>query len=187
MTSPPRWAEEFVTALLPVARRFNAAIVEGLLDLNRRLEEARTMTTAPVDLTAPIIVRDFPAMVALVDQYAPAAEWHISERPDLGRAWVLQWDRLTLTVGDLGDLELARYIVAERTRARQALRRIVVDAVTSLGLEHPGRFRHPADPVVNAGLTRCPVCSCHVRASGHRPGSEDCLEGRAERLLSIAS
>jgi hypothetical protein len=157
-----------------------------------------TATTAPVlkrgdaartvpmtDLTAPVRAHTLAAKVALVEQYAPDAEWTISERPAMGRAWVLMWDRLALTVGDLGDLDLARYVVAERTRARQQLRRIVVAAAVDLGL-NPGPFRHPARVVVNAGLTKCPGCACNVVARSHRPGSEECRAARVERLISIA-
>lgn len=138
------------------------------------------------DLTAPVIVRDLPAKVALVEQYQPGEEWTISERPLMGPAWVLQWDRLALTVGDRSDLELARFVVAERTRARQELRRTVVATAIDLGL-NPGPFRHPARIVVNAGLTKCPGCACNVVARSHRPGSEECHADREERLISIRS
>ena len=139
------------------------------------------MTTTT--LTAPVIVRDLPAKVALVEQYQPDDDWTISARPALGPAWVLQWDRAALTVGDRDDLELARFIAAEKVRARHHLRRLVTTAAADLGLN--ATLRQPARPVVNAGLTRCPVCSCHVTASTHRPGSPDCHDARTERAASI--
>lgn len=189
-TQPPRWAEEFVAALLPHARRFNAA---ALTDLNRRLEEARTMTnTAQLRadairervLTAPIAVNTLADKVALVARYQPGAEWTIRADLELRDTWVLRWDRLELTVGELRDLELARFVVAERIRARQDLRRRVVAIAVELGLPHAGAFRQPATIRVNAGLTRCPGCGANVAAGGHRPGSSECDETRRERDLS---
>lgn len=196
MTTPPRWAEEFVTALLPAARRFNAAVVEALLDLNRRLEEARTMTnTAQLRadairervLTAPIVVETLADKVALVARYQPGEEWTIRADAELRDTWVLRWDRLELTVGELDDLELARFAVAERLRATRFLRRLVVDTAAELGLEPLSRFKQPATIRVNAALTRCPGCGANVAARGHRPGSPDCVETRRERDLSRSS
>lgn len=194
-TPPPRWAEELVAALLPHARAFNAAVGTALITLNRRLEEARTMTnTAQLAadrirervLTAPIVVETLADKAALVARYQPGAEWTIGVDPDAGATWVLRWDRLELVVGDLDDLELARFVVAERLRAVRFLRRLVVDTATELGLD-PRPFRQPATIVVNAGLTRCPACACNVVARTHRPGSEECHADREERLISIAS
>lgn len=184
-----------IEALHPWAQRVNAAIVEGLLDLNRRLEEARTMTITNAAqqradairervLTAPIAVNTLADKVDLIARYQPGAEWNITADPELRDTWVLRWDRLELTVGELSDLELARFVVAERIRARQDLRRRVVAIAVELGLEHAGAFRQPATIVVNAGLTRCPGCGANVTARGHRPGSEECHETRRERDLS---
>lgn len=139
------------------------------------------------DLTAPVIVRDLAAKVALLEQYQPDDTWAITTRPLMGGAWVLQWHRLALTVGERSDLELARYIVATRLELRQQLRRDVMRVVDELGLEHPRRFRQPARTVVNAGLTKCPGCACNVVARSHRPGSEECRADREERLISIRS
>lgn len=175
-----------IEALHPWAQRVNAAIVEGLLDLNRRLEEARTMptATAPQDLTAVRYADTLAELVAIVEQFGPFTDWTITAGHS--RRAAVRWSRLELRVAERSDLALAEFIAAERVRARQDLRRTVVRVATDLGL-NPGPFRQPATIRVNAGLTRCPACSCNVRAGGHRPGSEECRLDREERLISISS
>ena len=139
------------------------------------------------DLTAPRYADTLADKVELVDRFTIGEDWTVTRVEELGAAWVLRWDRLTLALRDRGDLELARYVVAQRTEARQHLRRTVVALVAELGLEHPGRYRHPATIVVNAGLTKCPGCGANVRAGGHRPGSQECHDSRYERDLSHRS
>ena len=137
-------------------------------------------------LTTPIHADTLTDKTALVARYQPGEEWTIRTDPTLGRGWVLRWDRLELAVGDLDDLELARFVVAERQRATRFLRRLVVDTATELGLD-PRPFRLPATIRVNAGLTRCPGCGANVWARSHAPGSTDCDETRRERDLSRSS
>lgn len=145
------------------------------------------------DLTAPHVADTFGDLVALVERYGLVeglGDWTVAVdptyTPGLDPRAVVRWDRLAIVVRDLGDLDLARFVAAERVRARHQLRRDVMRVVEELGLEHPRRFLWPADRVVNAGLTRCPRCGTNVRAGQHRPGSLDCDETRRDRLASIA-
>lgn len=131
-------------------------------------------------ITAPIVVDTLADKVALIERFQPDTDWTITADPEAGEWWVLRWDRGTLTVGDLSDLELARFVAAERQRARGALRRLVVDTATGLGLDRD-TFVRPATHRVNTGLTRCPGCGCRVIARQHRPGSDDCHTARRER------
>lgn len=188
---PPKWLEDAAIALLPFARQFNAAIAGVVVDLNRRLEEARTMPTATdvrvvIDTTAPVHATTFAELVKLVERYQPDDTWTITATSYLVPVAVVRWHLLRFEVRHLGDLDLARFVVAERARARQQLRRDVVRVATELGLTDLTRFKHPATIVVNNGLTKCHVCRCNVRAGTHRPGSPDCLEDRAVRLESLA-
>lgn len=137
------------------------------------------------DLTAPSYALALADKVELVDRYTVGDDWTVTLVEELGAAWVLRWDRLTLALRDRSDLELARFVVAERLAARKHLRRTVLDTVRALGLP-AGPFYHPPAPKINAGLTKCPGCGANVRAGQHAPGSEDCHETRRERLYSMA-
>lgn len=135
-------------------------------------------------VTEPIVVDTLADKVALVERFQPDDEWTVTANVGVGDSWVLRWDRATLTVGDLDDLELARFVAAERVRARQDLRRHVITTATALGLP-ARRFTAPAiPPALNTGLTRCPGCGCNVAARTHRPGSEDCRTARLDRDAS---
>jgi hypothetical protein len=124
------------------------------------------------DLTAPVYADTLGGMVALVEQFDGFHEWSLLADPD-GPRMVARWNILTIAVRERSDLELARFIAAERTRARQALDRITMAARAELGW---GR----GEPWV-----RCVVCRVNDRASRqHTPGGPDCHTTREDRRLA---
>lgn len=139
MTALPGLAE-WVSQVQDGARRFNEAAARALIELNRRLEEAR-----PMPITGPTITvtRTLAGKAALVERFHIGEEWKVRVDPDLGEAWVLDWARLSLALRDPSDLDLARFLVAERTRARHAARAHVVATAAEMGL-NPAWFRQPA-------------------------------------------
>lgn len=144
------------------------------------------------DLTAARPVDTLGGLVELVDRFTLTAtdtldDWTIREDPQLEHRAELRWDHLALTVRALGDLDLARFVVLERQRARTALRTHVLDVVDRAGIRGRRPFLRPATIRVNAGLTRCPGCGANVAAGHHRPGSEDCDETRRERDHQLAT
>lgn len=140
-------------------------------------------TRTGVDVTAPHLAHTFGDLVDLVARFQPDDTWTIALDPRTTVRAVLRWDLATITLRDPGDLDLARYVVAERQRARAALRRTVIDTVVALGLPI-GPHRIAATRPVNAGLTRCPGCGANVTARTHRPGSPDCHDARRDRDTS---
>lgn len=122
-----------------------------------------------IDLTAARTVDTFPTLVDLVDQFAIDDEWTIAVTPALNHRAVLRWDRITLTVRDLGDLNLARVAVAERAAARRFLNTLVAATRRDLRLGKP---------------VRCHYC----RTSGpvHTPNGQECRDARLEREWSQA-
>lgn len=126
------------------------------------------------DLTAPLVALTLADKVALVERFGLAADnaledWSVIIDPDLD-GWVLRWGYLRLTVGERSDLDLARFVVRERTAARQAVDRVAMLARRALGW---GR----GEPLV-----RCVVCrTSDVASQQHAPGSSACLDTQAER------
>lgn len=131
------------------------------------------------DLTAPLYADDLAGMVALVERFSLAeprnlAEWTPRVDPTLDVRMMVRWDRVEVTVREDSDLTLARFIAAERTRARQALSRIVIVARTELGWWGMG------EPWV-----RCVVCRTSARASEqHTPGGRECRDTQEDRRLA---
>ena len=125
------------------------------------------------DLTAPLYADTLAGMVALVERFADFHEWPIRTDATLDVRMMARWDRLTVTVRERSDLELARFIAQERTRARHAIDRTVVLARRELGW---GR----GEPYV-----RCVVCRTTAPASlQHAPGGRECGDTREDRRLA---
>lgn len=102
------------------------------------LEETRM----PTDLTALRYADTLGELVALVEQFGPFDDWAVYTGHS--RRAALRWSLLELRVADRGDLALAEFIVAERVRARQQLRRDVLAVVDALGLPNRRAFLRPA-------------------------------------------
>jgi hypothetical protein len=126
------------------------------------------------DVTAPLVCLTLAEKVAAVQRFGLDAEntlrdWTVIIDPDLD-GWVIRWPYLRITVGENSDLNLARYIVIERTRARQAVDSVVMVARRALGW---GR----GEPRV-----RCVLCRTSAAASQqHRPGSPKCRDTLEDR------
>jgi hypothetical protein len=127
--------------LAEFGRQLGTLAATNLNALNARLEEARR--TMPDTLTVASTITTLADKVAAVERYQPDTYWTIRTDPDAGPAWVIEWHLLTITLRDRSDLELARFIAAERRRARTALRRIVIDAASDAGLR-VAPFLYPA-------------------------------------------
>lgn len=149
------------------------------------LNALRDAITAPP--TAPVAT--LADKVAVVELYDPseATGWAIGVNQALGRVWRVNPAHVTLIVPSRDDLELARFVVAEKVRARQHLRELVVDEVDRViaaGL--PLRRRTFLHPPTNTGLHRCPGCGCNV-THAHVTNSRECDAARVERRTSRSS
>jgi len=126
------------------------------------------------DVTGPLVLVTLAEKVAAVARFGLEADnalddWQVIVDPDLD-GMVIRWAYLRLTVGERSDLELARFIVRERTRARQALDHITQTARLALGW---GR----GEPRV-----RCVVCrTSDVASRQHRPSSRECRDTLEDR------
>ena len=168
------------------ARRLTPLLEAGTLYLRsdaRELIDELAAYTPPRssrmdNLTAPRIALDLAERVELVEEFGLVddgilRDWTVTTNRELGEGMVLRWDRTTVTVGERGDLELARFIVRQRTEARQDLARVVALARRDLGW---GR----GEPLV-----RCVVCRTSATASQqHAPGSRECADTREERRIA---
>lgn len=139
------------------------------------------MTAAQLDnLTARRIALDLAERIELVEEFGLVdpgvlSDWTVTIDPDLGDGMVLRWDRATVVLGERGDLELARYVVRQRTEARHDLAAVVASARAALGW---GR---------GAPLVRCVVCRTSAVASQqHAPGSAECRDTQDERRIAHA-
>lgn len=100
-------------------------------------------------LTGPWVVRKLSSKAGAIRDFAPdrkGDDWTINLAPQTladGR-WVVEFDRATLHVPDLADVQLARTIVDARTELGQGLRRQVMGIVTELGLPNRRQFLRPA-------------------------------------------
>lgn len=101
--------------------------------------------SGPVSFHGVTVLARLEDKVATVEQFQPdeAYGWFIVVAPSLGREWQIVPERVTLRVPALDDLELARFIVAEKQRARQFLRELVVATALEFGLPRT-RYLRPA-------------------------------------------
>lgn len=147
MTRSP--LEQAYARLAAIARPFNTAVVEAILDLNRRLEEAHRMTaTATHDpmstghagylLNLGDAARALPGYVGPVLTVAGvrARGWDVYRNPLLPTGLIhVHPGRLTIGVREEGDLELALTVAEHRRQAGRELRRIVIEHAGGLGLD----------------------------------------------------
>lgn len=129
-------------ALVEAARRFNAAVATTLVDLNRRLEEARTMTTTTAREHLPGSA-EHPGYLVTTGQAATLLPTYLGPVLTAAGVRAYGWDvrtnaalpfghlivrpaNLTVTVPDEGTLEAALMYAEERRQAAHALRSIVV-------------------------------------------------------------
>lgn len=121
-------------------------------------------------LTAPTYVTALADKVDAVARYTIGPGWTILRLETLGPAWVIRWDRLTIALRDPSDLELARFVVAERTAARQHLKRVVAAA------RRPGPL-----------YVKCPACRTTDLSGRHTPGGARCQDAARDRVDSITA
>lgn len=131
----------------PIALRFRAAVSEA----SAAMALLRAATENPDGITSttgPWVVRKLSSKAGALRDFQPDKldDWTISLAPQTladGR-WVVEYDRATLHVPDLADVQLARAIVDARTELAQALRRSVMETVDALGLPNRRMFLRPA-------------------------------------------
>lgn len=116
------------------------------------LELARDLTT----ITTPLVADTLDGKLALVERfdflhadfypghgYSPG-DLAIRVVPNLGPAWVVRWDRLTLALRDPGDLRYVIRISEEWNAARRSIRVDVMRVVTALRLPNRRDYLRPA-------------------------------------------
>lgn len=103
----------------------------------------------PDNLTAPTVVDTLADKAAIVARFDglrhPGRDWTTRHVPELGRAWVVRWDRLTIAIPDAGDTLLPFAVADARADVARHLRATVMDLARSLGLD-PWQFAKPARP-----------------------------------------
>lgn len=100
----------------------------------------------PNNTTAAVVVDTLADKVALLEQYAGVGDrgrYDTRQVAELGRAWVLRWDHLTLYVGEWDEVGYVLRVARERALARAFLRELVVTTAVDLGLPRR-RFLKPA-------------------------------------------
>lgn len=149
MTGRP--LEQAIARLAEVARPFNAAVGEAIVDLNRRLEEASRMTRRPAPVHDPMstghpgqllklgdAARVLPGYVGPVLTIAGvrARGWDVDLNPYLPTGVIIITPAtLRLTAREEGDVELALLYAEHRRQAGRELRRIVIEHAGALGLD----------------------------------------------------
>lgn len=101
----------------------------------------------PDSATAALVVDTLAGKAAVVARFDglrhPGRDWSTRLVPELGAAWVVRWDRLTIAIPDAGDLMLPAAVVDAREHVARHLRACTMQLARDLGLD-PWQFAKPA-------------------------------------------
>lgn len=133
---------------MPTATRLAVRIRASVDEATAGLALMRHATASPHETTRPVVVHTLGGKAAQLARFQPdrSSDWTIRLAPHTLRdgRWVVEWDRTTLYVPDLADVQLARTVIDARTDLGRELRRTVLATVDALGLPNRRQYLRPA-------------------------------------------